>query len=301
MKFITDPIVKSAQDVLAVSRRLLDDGVGYLRTSVGSVPLFAGTKAYIADEGFGADETHYFLIPFRVVEESYAIATRRILPDGVGPANGLPKRRVFHLPAGVSESALKALLEKQIATREYSRANETSSIADRMDEIAAEIDSKSNFVTGGLLLIGGAVAVANPIVGAGIAAKALIPGVGGTLSKLGAKALADALRDRRATQAEKSAQQTAAKEVERLKPVLHSNQLLSILERAVSTDDPDHDPAESNVVAETAADVRVVSITAEAILGVYSDLLESRPAKLHHANVHDLDRRWLVGLRELVP
>ena len=99
MKFLTDPIVKTAKDVTDLSSRLVEDGIGFLKTSIGSIPIFAGTKVYVAEEGMGADETHYFLIPFRPVERGYAIGTQRVLPEGIGPENDLPKRRVFHLPA----------------------------------------------------------------------------------------------------------------------------------------------------------------------------------------------------------
>jgi hypothetical protein len=132
-----------------------------------------------------------------------------VLPEGVGPKNELPKRRVFHLPSGVSEERLEELLEQQIAGRKLASAEKGSDLADRVDEIAAEIDAKSNLVTGGLLLIGGAVAIANPVVGVGIAAKALLPGVGGVLSKFGAKALGGALRGHKESKVEKEAEKAA--------------------------------------------------------------------------------------------
>ena len=45
-------------------------------------------------------------------------------------------------------------------------------LADRLEAVANEIDKKSNFVTGGLLLIGGAVAIANRRAGSRIGVRA---------------------------------------------------------------------------------------------------------------------------------
>lgn len=299
MKFITDPIVKTAKDAVALSGRMLEDGVAFLHVSVGKIPLFAGTKVYVAEGGFSSDETHYFLVPFRASERGYALATTRVLPEGAGPENDLPKRRVFHLPAGVSEEALEEMLEEQLARRNRDRADGGSSAADRIDEIATEIDKKSNLVTGGLLVIGGAVAIANPVVGAGIAAKALLPGVGGVLSKFGARALSDSLRKRKQAKLEAEAEKQAGREVKRLRAEMHDNAVLSVLEEAVSTGDPGHDPAMAKLEVDTPAEMRITAITAAAVREVYAEVLKSWPEGAEEARLHAADRDWLHSLEEL--
>jgi hypothetical protein len=299
MKFITDPIVKTAKDAVTLSGRMLEDGVEFLHASIGKIPLFAGTKVYVAEDGFSSDETHYFLVPSRAAERGYALATTRVLPEGVGPENDLPKRRVFHLPAGVSEESLEELLEDQLTRKNRASAGEGSGVADRIDEIAGEIDKKSNMVTGGLLLIGGAVAIANPVVGAGIAAKALLPGLGGVLSKFGAKALTDTLRSRKRAKLDATAERDAEREVKRLKAEVHSNTMLSVLEEAVSTDDPDHDPAMTRLHADTPAEMRVMAITAGAVGEVYAELLKTWPKEAEEANLHRADHEWLRSLEGL--
>ena len=301
MKFLTDPIVNSAKDVAALSARLVEDGVGFLKTSIGSIPIFSGTKVYVAEIGMGADETHYFLIPFRAVERGYAIATMRVLPEGTGPENDLPKHRIFHLPHGVEIESLEQFLREDLADQHAASEGGGSELADRLEAVAEEIDKKSNVVTGGLLLIGGAVAIANPLVGVGIAAKALIPGVGAVLSREGLKKFGDVLRKKRAGDIEEKADKKAAREVKRMRPEVHENQLLSRLEEAVSTTDRAFDPA-THVIDSPAgpAAMRVRSITAEAVLNTYRDILDGDAEAAQEARLDAPDLAWLRSLEALL-
>ena len=300
MKFLTDPIVKSAKDVAELSSRLVEDGVGFLKTTFGSIPIFAGTKVYVVEQGVGADETHYFLIPFRAAERGYAIGTQRVLPEGVGPENDLPKRRVFHLPRGVEVEALERFLEDDLAEANLATADADSDLADRLDAVANEIDKKSNYVTGGLLLIGGAVAISNPLVGVGIAAKAIVPGVGAVLSREGLKKVGDLLRKKRAGDVEEEAERLAKREVKKMKPEVHENHLLSQLEEALSHSDAGFDPAlRPDETHPDVAEMRVRSITAGAIVNAYVEVLESGGGDLEEARLDPPDVRWLRSLEAL--
>jgi hypothetical protein len=49
-------------------------------------------------------------------------------------------------------------------------------------KIADEIDYKSNLVSGGLLIIGGAIAITNPLLRMGGAANSLLPSLGAKLT-----------------------------------------------------------------------------------------------------------------------
>ncbi len=301
MKFFTDPLVKSARDVAALSARLVDEGLGFLKTSVGSIPIFAGTKVYMAEEGLGADETHYFLVPFRAADRGYAIGTQRVLPEGIGPENDLPTRRVFHLPRHTEIETLERFLADDLADGHTAVADSGSDLAGRLDAVADEIDQKSNIVTGGLLLIGGAVAVANPVVGAGIAAKALLPGVGAVLSREGLKRAGAFVRKKHAEDVEERAGRLAELEVKRMKPEVHENALLSLLEEALSTSDPDFDPMLHDVsVGGDVEDIRVLSITAESILNTYQVILDGGREGLEEARLDPPDSRWLRSLEALV-
>ena len=301
MKSLPDPLVKSARDLAGLSARLVDDGIGYLKTSIGSIPVFAGTKVYVAEEGMGTDETHYFLIPFRATARGYAIGTQRVLPEGIGPENDLPTRRVFHLPRHTEIETLERFLADDLADGHTAAADSQSDLAERLDSVADEIDRKSNIVTGGLLLIGGAVAFANPIVGAGIAAKALIPGVGAVISREGLKRAGEILRRRRAEDVEDKAGRMAEQQVKRMKPEVHENALLSLLEEAVSSSDPGFDPMLQDMVAgDGVGSIRVVSITAESILNTYKDVLAGGPDVMAEARLDPPDSRWLESLQDFV-
>ena len=301
MKFIPDPIVKTSREVTALASRLLDEGLAFLKASFGAIPVFASTRPYIATDDFHADETHYFLIPFRLADDHYAIGTTRVLPEGIGPDNDLPKRRVFHLPNLAARDTIEELLERQIASGRLASeagASDGDDLAARLDRIAVEIDRKSNLVTGGLLVIGGAVALANPLVGAGIAAKALFPSVGAILSREGLRHLGQRLRrgreNRRIREAEKSAEQ----EVERLSPLLHENPLLRLLEEALATTDPEHDPASAFArLPMDVASLRVTSLTAGTITHCYRATLDS-PDDWPRACLHPNDVRWLRSLAD---
>ncbi|MGI9240034.1 MAG: hypothetical protein ACR2RV_04495, partial [Verrucomicrobiales bacterium] len=261
----------------------------------------AGTKVYVAEEGMGTDETHYFLIPFRAADRGYAIGTQRVLPEGIGPENDLPTRRVFHLPRHTEIETLERFLADDLADGHAAAADPKSDLAERLDSVADEIDRKSNVVTGGLLLIGGAVAFANPVVGAGIAAKALIPGVGAALSREGLKKAGEILRRRHAEDVEDKAGRMAERQVKRMNPEVHENALLSLLEEAVSSSDPSFDPMMHDLVTgDDVGSIRVVSITAESVLNTYRDVLAGGPDVLAEAHLDSPDTRWLESLRDFV-
>ncbi len=301
MKFIPDPIVKTSREFTALASRVVDDGLAFLKALFGAIPVFAGTRPYIETGDFHADETHYFLIPFRPADDHYAIGTMRVLPEGTGPDNKLPKRRVFHLPNLAARDTIEELVEKQIASGKLASGADESDgddLATRLDRIAVEIDKKSNLVTGGLLVIGGAVALANPLVGAGIAAKALFPSVGALFSREGLHHLGQRLRRGRESRRIREAEKAAERAVERLKPLLHENPLLRLLEEALATTDPEHDPALpfSRLPMNSDA-MRVISLTAEAVTHCYRATLDS-PDDWPRARLQPNDVQWLRSLAD---
>lgn len=301
MKFIPDPIIKTSREFTSLASRLLDDGLAFLKASFGAIPIFAGTRPYLESRDFHADETHYFLIPFRLADDHYAIGTMRVLPEGTGPDNDLPKRRVFHLPNLATRDTIEELLERQIASGKLAAGeggSDDDDIAARLDRIAVEIDRKSNLVTGGLLVIGGAVAIANPLVGAGIAAKALFPSLGALLSREGLRHLGKRLRKGRETRRIRDAQKAAEREVDRLEPLLHENPLLRLLEEALATTDAEHDPALAATRIPADADsMRVLSLTAEAITHCYRATLDATE-DWPRARLHPNDAQWLRSLAD---
>ncbi len=79
----------------------------------------------------------------------------------------LPKRRVLHLPCLEAEAMLRSLLIRQAQTEELSKPSQGKSMGDRARELADYIDVLDDRIFGGVLLIGGLVAIFNPLAGAG--------------------------------------------------------------------------------------------------------------------------------------
>jgi hypothetical protein len=292
MKWITDKVVGTAQDIKDLTSRLLADGASFLRSSIGSLPLIAGTHVMETAGVLPADETHYFLVPLRTVPDGYAVSIQHALPSGVGVANNLPKVRIFHLPSTGARERMEEILTAALGKkyREENPAEAHSDLADRIERIATEIDKQSDRVTGGLLVIGGVVAIANPLLGVGIAAKALFPSVGSRVTNEALRFVSEKLRSSAKRGAVEQACEKAASEVEKLKPVLHANPLLAALEAAVSRDEPDFDPA-----AHISSPDRFHALTVRAIVQTYADILkeEEPPAE---ARLHGYDVGWLRSL-----
>ena len=235
------PMEKDWSDYLSRLRQAPDaalewsrSGIDYLRSSIGSLPFLASTVVDSSEENPARDETHYFLVPDPSQDGGLTLVERRRLPEGVGSVNSLPKLRVFHVH---DEAALK-ILEERLTGKlvEASRGRDAFEInlAARLEAMGEEIDKQSNWVTGGLIVIGGVVAIANPLLGIGIAAKSLLPELGGKLAKLGFGAAAESMRNFSNTIREGRALKNAAEEVKKMKPELVVDPVLRFLDRTMA-------------------------------------------------------------------
>jgi hypothetical protein len=244
-----------------------------------------------------ADETHYFLVPFRCADEGYALHVQRALPPGTGLVNSLPRRRIFHLPDLAGRERLESLLHFSLAGQAMAEIPAGSDLADRLEKMAEAIDEQTGRVTGGLLVVGGIVAIANPLLGVGIAAKALLPSAASVVTKGAAGYVSDKLRSRAKKNRVEEARDEAAEEVRKLKPELFENPLLRLLEQAVSTADPAHDPAfEELKIAPDLPWMRLRGLTTTAVAACYRDILDD-PADCVKAALHPPDVQWLRSLQ----
>lgn len=269
MKRLWDPILKSADDLQDAAKQMLESSVSYFKTKLGSFSLLSSSEAVV---GGDRDETHYFLVPGLLEENNYCLYRTRVLPDGVGPENDLPKARIFQLPSTGAQAHLTALLAAEFKDAQLQDRPSDSAFANRLDLIADEIDHQSNRVSGGLILIGGVVAIANPVLGVGIAAKSLIPGLGSKLTTHGVKQASDWLRKRGEKSADADAEQSARAQVQKLKPEVRENQLLRILETTLHSRGGDFDPfMESQDLWECPEDLPNLRLGIDAISVVYHD------------------------------
>lgn len=209
-------------------------GMSFVRSSIGGLPFLASTSVDEAQGNPERDETHYFLVPDPRQAGGFSLAERRRLPEGVGAVNSLPKVRVFH----VHDRAALRTLEEELIVRLSAAGRDPSGLehdlAHRLEAMGEEIDKQSNWVTGGLIVVGGVVAIANPLLGVGIAAKALLPEIGGKLAKLGFGAAAESMRRVSDSIRQNRARGKAESEVKRMKAELVVDPVLVFLDRTVA-------------------------------------------------------------------
>lgn len=244
MKRLWDPVIQSAADLQKVATRLLNEGASVFRSRLGSFSLFSSTD--VSQDGEN-DETHYLLIPDPVEPGRYSLYHHRRLPHGVGPENKLRKKRIFHLASADQQEILTGLLFDELKSDHLEPGEPISPLAERLELIADEIDRQSERVTGGLLWVGGAVAVANPLLGVTIATKGLIPSVGSKLTTHGFKHASAWLRERQKKAADDSAAHEAKMSLKKDQPEIRENQVLKILHQAHFSKDDQFDPVLASV------------------------------------------------------
>jgi len=299
VKQILAPVLRTANDLTDAAKKITDEGISLFRSTLGNLPLLSSVRAIESDELEDKDETHYFLVPYRLSETGYALYTQRVLPQGTGPENKLPKARIFHLPAEGTVETLEDLLIEQLKQEKISTLDPSAPLADRLDMMADEIDNQSNLITGGLVVIGGVVAIVNPLLGVGIAAKAILPTIGSKLSKHGINHVSDWLRDKKIQASEKNATADAQKEIKRLPPEVKVDPSLALLEIALGTTDPAHDPnLEFASFMSSPKEATATALTAEAISCTYEPILKDKSSH-KAAHLHPADIAWLKALADL--
>lgn len=287
MKKIWDPIIRTADDLQNTAGRLIDGSVQFFRAKLGSLKLLSSSNAEVGSE---RDETHYLLVPSLQEPSGYGLYRTRSLPEGVGPENDLPKVRIFHLPAAGTEELLADLICRELKEEKLEGAELESGIANRLEMIADEIDRQCDRVSGGLLLVGGVVAIANPLLGVGIAAKSLLPGIGSKLSVHGIKHASGWLQSRKKQSAQSEAEKGARKEVARLEPEIRENAILAILERVLNSPDGNVDPLlESAKLFQDSSEGRDLKIASQAVSRVYDE----------RSSLSPLLTQWLQHLDEV--
>lgn len=275
-------------------------GVGYVTELVGSLRLFGSTTVSDSKQKF--DERHYLLVPDTRSEDGYSLVVTRCLPEGVPPINELPKRRILHLPSAEAEAMLRSLLIRQAQAEELSKPTQGKTIADRARELADYIDALDDRVFGGVLLIGGLVAIFNPLAGAAIAAKSLIPSLGMLASKYGLRVAEESFShadmQRRAKQAEKDVlNQFRGSQTQQ-----YVNAILAITDRAIRTAEDEFDPMlELHTLLQSempVEDRRMLQFATAAVLDVFDTAMHST-SEAKKARLGPEDLRFLEVLKGL--
>lgn len=291
MKHLID---KGKTVINSVTERVSEElihGLSLVKEVVNGLPVFISSeKSLKYDEQF--DEKHYFVIPFVKSSTNFSLHTMRCLPNSIPEINNLPKRRIFHFPNGHYEASLKAHMLQTV--REHSISTHKEKVSS-LEQLANDIDALDSKLTYGMLFVGGLAAIFNPLLGLGIAAKAITPGIPSLLTKYGLRPAGEKLSKSQIEKEAKSAEEQVSNEFSEANTIKVVNPMLQELELALRTSEREHDPLidpnlGSGSIAELESE-RWRELTETAIYHVYKEIYEDS-TKHSEANLGPEDIRW---------
>jgi len=293
MKKLFNEGIKSASSLAEKAIDEVSQKFSLVKEMINGIPFFVSAEKTDKYGEEQYDERHYFVIPFMLNEYHIALHSMRCLPKGVPEINDLPKRRIFHFPNEYSEALVKKVLidgAKGIVEQNYDPNEHT------LINLANDIDALDKKLTYGMLFVGGMAALVNPVVGVGIAAKALTPGVAGLLNKYGLRPAGEKLSKSELEKKVKEAESTVLKDFESASTLQVINPILQELELALNTTQNEHDPLVdfdmSNGSINELDDERWRDLTETAIYHVYKEVIDD-PEKHNEACLGPEDIRWL--------
>jgi len=264
-----------------------------VKEMVNKLPVFISSEKTSTYGDIKYDEKHYFIVPYRLTEIGVALHTMRCLPGGVPELNDLPKRRVFHFAKETDEILIRNILINE--AKEFAENSLQDNISS-LESLANDIDSLDKKLTYGMLCIGGLAALVNPVVGAGIAAKALLPGVGGLLSKYTLRPVGEKMTESQLKNEIKTAEDKVIKEFESAETIKVINPILQELELALNTDEQQHDPLIDFNLGKLDLveldDDRWRELTITVLRNIYLEIIHNK-SKHINANLGPEDIRWL--------
>jgi len=264
---------------------------------IGNLPFIATVEK--GEENLEYDEKHFFLVPYRLNDGGYTLHSMRVLPNGFGPINDLPKKRIFHFPYEGAESLVEELFLQGVASDvKSSNLNGELSPGSKLINIANEIDRAESKITGGVLLVGGLVAIVNPLAGAGLALSALLPILGGKLSSSGFKSWGER-RNKKALDKEiQSAQAKLLSDFKDCETSYEVNSLLAELEVALKTTADQYRPDPQAISDSSRIDFHTTRLTCKAIYDVYLDVMRSKKLQ-SKALIGTEDIEWMNEVARL--
>ncbi|BFM18096.1 hypothetical protein R50073_42790 [Maricurvus nonylphenolicus] len=272
--------------------------ISSVKEIVNGLPVFVSLEKSDKYQDTEYDEKHYFIIPYELSEYKFALHTMRCLPDDVPEINNLPKRRVFHFANEHAEIALKHyMLEsaKEVVEDKYQNTPST------LESLANDIDALDAKLTYGMLLVGAAAAIVNPVVGAGIAAKAILPGVAEILTKYGLRPAGEKISKIQLEKEVRQAEVNITKQFESSDTLRVVNPILQELELALRTNEREHDPlTDPNLANGSISELpneRWRELTETAIFHAYKDVYED-DSQHQKAKLGPEDLRWLKTIFE---
>jgi hypothetical protein len=291
----TELLYKGKQALSAVTDKVtqeLKSGFAMAKEVINGLPVFVSLEQ---STKFATlyDEKHYFVIPYRLSPTGFSLHTLRCLPKNIDDVNDLPKRRIFHF---ANEHAQGALQQHMLDTASVMAKSDDTSHISPLESLANDIDKLDNKLTYGMLFVGGVAAFINPLIGAGIAVKALLPGVGTLVNKYGLRPMGEKHTQSNQDKAVESAQQKVMDEFSQANTIKVINPILQELELALNTDEFEHDPLMDANLANGSLpeldDQRWRELTETAMYNVYKEVYRD-PNKQAQAGLGPEDIRWL--------
>lgn len=287
MNALLQKLLDSANDAGDFAQSLGSAGLQSVNGLFEGIRVF-GSLSALEDKEIERDETHYVLVPLVDPLGEYAVYTKRVLPPDVGATNSLPKARIFHLPDSSGREVLESRLVNAAVDVALGDQPVESDFADALENFANQVDKETMKISGGLILIGGAVAFANPLLGVGIAVKGLLPSIGSKASKAGVGYVSDKIRKWNSSAAISREEKKALKEVRQLKPEIYENPLIRSLEAVITNPNDEYDPAfDHRIWVDEFESHRTYSLTIEALRQVYGEAFK-RSKESHLKWIHSL-------------
>ena len=285
--------VDSARTMVEQTTSEIEHGYTKVKEQINGLPIFVSVEKPDEYSDILFDEKHYFVIPYCLSEYGFALHTMRCLPDSVPEINNLPKRRVFHFPNEHSETMLKKYM---VECAHESIISKSESDINTLESLANNMDSLNNKLTYGMLVVGGLAAIANPVIGVTIAAKALIPSVSGVINKYGIRTSGEKLKKYKLGKSLKESDEYIDEAFQGANTLRVINPILQELELLLRTDESQHDPlVDPDLSMGSIPELdgsRWREYTDSAVCHVYQDVYNNR--KLHKkANLGPEDLRWL--------
>jgi hypothetical protein len=209
----------------------VSSGIELVKGAIDGLPVLMSFERS-SDYDVKFDEKHYFIIPYKCSEVGFSLHTMRHLPISVPEINDLPKRRVFHFPNPYYEASLR---EHMLHSARELVEEQSSGRLNTLEKLANDIDALDSKLTYGMLLVGGLAAIANPVVGIGIAAKALLPSATGLLTKYGLRPVGEKFSQSQFNKEIKGAELSVSKEFSESNTIKVVNPILQELEIALRT------------------------------------------------------------------
>lgn len=299
MKYFLDKgktLITSTADKLTEE---LDTRFSSIKQIVNGLPIFVSLEKS-GKFKTEYDEKHYFVIPFKLSESGFSLHSMRCLPESALEINDLPKRRIFHFPNQHYESALREYMLQTAREMAVQTNNKPSSL----ERLADDIDALDKKLTYGMLFVGGVAAIFNPLVGAGIAAKALLPGIGGLMNRHGLRPIGARISKHQLEKEVKSAEARVTKQFSEANTLKVINPILQELEFALRTTETQHDPlTDPNLANGSIPELdseRWRELTETAMYHVYKEVYND-PSQHAKAGLGPEDIRWLRTLFETRP